>query len=56
MELEERKLVVLRVKDVDQSRESVKVQQRHREASIPGTEPGTCLSTAFTNKLLCCFC
>lgn len=26
------------------------------EASIPGTEPGTCLSTAFTSKLLCCFC
>lgn len=26
------------------------------EASIPGTEPGTCLSAAFTSKLLCRFC
>lgn len=29
------------------------VQQSHHEASVPGPEPGACLSTG---KLFCCFC
>lgn len=44
------------MKDADQGRESVKAQQSHHEAAVPGTEPGMCLSTAFTGKPFCYFC
>lgn len=44
------------MKDADQGKESVKAQQSHHEAAVPGTEPGMCLSTAFTGKPFCYFC